>query len=108
MSTAGLMQPQIITVRRTELRQHQPALLRKAKGRTVLVVKGPADAEEDKYILDKQYFDQLLEKFASLVETLQIMADRKLFGQILTVADTLEEDLRLGKLHSFEEAFDEG
>ena len=107
MSTAALIRPQIIAVRRTDLRQHQPALLRKARGRTVLAVKGTSEGDEEKYIVDKQYFDELLTKCASLVETLQIMADRKLFNQILAAANTPEEDLRLGKLHSFEEAFEE-
>jgi len=33
--------------------------------------------------------------------------DRKLFNQILATADSLEEDVRQGKLHSLEEAFPE-
>ena len=107
MSTAALMHPQVIAVKRTDLRQKQPSVLRKAKGRTVLAIKGPSKDGDEKYILDKQYFDELLGKYASLVETIQIMADRKLFNQILAAAGTLEEDLRLGKLHSFEEAFAE-
>lgn len=43
----------------------------------------------------------------SLRETLEIAMDRKLFQQILAAADTLEQDLRAGKLHSLEEAFEE-
>jgi hypothetical protein len=43
----------------------------------------------------------------SLAETLEIAADRRLFVQILKAAATLKGDLRLGKLHSFEEAFDD-
>jgi hypothetical protein len=46
-------------------------------------------------------------KLESLAETLEIALDRKLFNQILAAADTLEEDLRLGKLHSLEDAFAE-
>ena len=38
-------------------------------------------------------------------ETLEITSDRKLFQQIMNAAATLEDDTRLGKLHSFEEAF---
>ena len=40
-------------------------------------------------------------------ETLEITMDAKLYGQILKVAETVDEDTRLGKLHSFEEAFGE-
>jgi hypothetical protein len=43
----------------------------------------------------------------SLAETLEIAADRRLFRQILKAAATLKEDARLGKLHSFEEAFND-
>ena len=107
MTTSVLLRPQVVPVGRTELRQDQRRVLRKAKGCTVVIVQGPNNDEEEKYILDKQYFDELLEKFESLVETLQITSNRKLFNQILSVADTLEENLRLGKLHSFEEAFEE-
>jgi hypothetical protein len=108
MSKAALLQPELIPVRRSEFRQNQSRLLRKARGRTVLLLRGPGDDAEQKYVLDKQYFDALLKNLASLVETLEIMADRKLFRQILAAASTLEEDLRGGKLHSFEEVFPEG
>ena len=50
---------------------------------------------------------ELRKKLESVIETLEITMDRKLFNQILATADTLEEDLRLGKLHSLEEAFGE-
>jgi hypothetical protein len=43
-----------------------------------------------------------------VVETLEITSDQKFFKQILSAADNLEENARLGKLHSFEEAFGEG
>ena len=35
------------------------------------------------------------------------MSDQKLFPQIMMAADTLDDDLRLGRLHSFEEAYEE-
>ena len=65
------------------------------------------DPEEERVVLDKQYFDEIHKKLENLVETLEIALDRKLFNQILAAADTLEEDLRLGKLHSLEDAFAE-
>ena len=43
----------------------------------------------------------------NLIETLEIAMDRKLFNQILAAADTLETDLRTGRLHSLEDAFAE-
>ncbi len=108
MSVGTLAPPEKITVKRSELRQNQSRLLRKAKGRTVLVINGPTGGDENKkYVLDKAYFDDLLKRHSALLETLEITVDRKLFNQIMAVADGLEEDLRLGRLHSFEEAFGE-
>ena len=104
MSAIALMQPEKIEVNRSELRQNQSALFRRAKGKRVLLVTSPND-EDQKYVLDKEYFEQILHQFESLIETLQIAMDRRLFNQILAAADTLEEDIRLGKLHSLEEAF---
>jgi hypothetical protein len=48
---------------------------------------------------------KLGKRMRSLVETLEIMADRKLFKQILRAAETLKGDARQGKLHNFEEVF---
>ncbi|MBI3684075.1 MAG: hypothetical protein HY235_27190 [Acidobacteria bacterium] len=106
MSPRALANAEIQEVSRTELRQHQSALLRRARGQKVLLIKAHNE-EEERVVLDKQYFDQIREKLESLVETLEIAMDRKLFNQILAAADTLEEDLRLGKLHSLEEALAE-
>ena len=106
MSATVLTNAEMIEVNRSELRQNQRALLRKARGRKVLLIKAN-DATEEKVVLDKQYFDQIRQELEAVVETLEIAMDRKLFNQILAAADTLEEDLRLGKLHSLEDAFAE-
>lgn len=106
MSATAPIRPEPILVKRSDLRQHQSALLRKAKGHKVLLVTAPGQGDE-KYILDKEYFDEFIRRFEAVVETLEITMDRKLFDQILAAADTLEEDLRLGNLRSFEEAFKE-
>src|SRR6266849_1121216 len=107
MSALTLVHARMIEVNRSELRQNQSALLKRARGREVLLIKSN-DAEEEKVVLDRQYFDQIRKQLESVVETLEIAMDRKLFNQILAAADTLEEDLRLGKLHSLEDAFAEG
>lgn len=96
----------MLEVNRSDLRQHQSRWLKKVRGEHVLLIKSN-DSEEEKVVLDKQYFDEIRKKLESLVETLEIVMDRKLFNQILAAADTLEEDLRLGKLHSLEDALAE-
>lgn len=106
-TTAQLIRPEKIPVKRTDLRQNQSEVLSKVRGTTVVVVAGASQAAGEKCILSKQYFEDLVANVESLAETMEIMADRRLFDQILTASATLEEDLRQGKLHSFEEAFEE-
>lgn len=98
------MQPRTIRVKRSELRQNQRETLRQAKRNTVVVISA-ADPEDEKLLMDKKYFEDLVQRMRSLVETLEITADQKLFDQILKAAPSLKDDARLGKLHSFEEAF---
>ena len=106
MTVLSLTKPHWITVKRSELRQNQRATLKRAKGRTVVLISAN-DAEEEKLVIDKEYFNEVLGKLQAAVETLSITMDERLFGQIMTAAKTLEEDIRLGKLRSFEEAFGE-
>ncbi len=105
MSISSLLQPQKIAVGRTELRNQQNKILGKAKGRRVVVVSGSSNKDEEKYVLGKTYFEDLLTQMESLSETVEIIADRRLFNQIMSAADTLDEDLRLGRLAGIDEAF---
>ena len=106
MPVSSLTKPNWIKVKRSELRQKQRAILKRAKGRTVVLVSG-ADEEEEKLVIDKEYFQEVLGKLRSAVETLSITMDERLFGQIMAAAKTLDDDIRLGRLRSFEEAFGE-
>ena len=106
MSATALTRAEMIEVNRSELRQNQSALLKRARGKKVLLIKAN-DAEDEKVVLDRRYFEQLRKGLAGVVETLEIVMDRKLFAQILASADTLQEDLRSGRLHSLEDAFAE-
>jgi len=106
MPATALTQAELLEVNRTDLRQNQSRWLKKARGKRVLLIKS-SDKEDEKVVLDKQYFDEIRTNLESAMETLEIAMDRKLFNQILAAADTLDEDLRLGKLHSLEDAFAE-
>lgn len=106
MRAATFAKPHQVRVKRSELRQKQRATLKKAKGRTVVVITAP-DEEDEKLVVDKAYFDEISRKLRAVAETLDIMMDQKLYAQILKAAKTLDEDRRLGKLHSMEEAFGE-
>ena len=106
MATIRLSLPEKVKVNRSQLRQSQSKILKQAKGRTIIEVPGWTE-EDGKYVVDKRYFDDLLRKLRATVETLEITADPKLFGQIMRAARTLDQDARSKKLHSFDEAFGE-
>ncbi len=106
MTALALTQPQRIRVNRSDLRENQSKYLRQATGNRIVEVTGRTE-EDERYLVDKLYLDDLFAKFRSLTETLNIMKDQRLFAQILKASETIDEDIRLGKLHSFEEAFGE-
>lgn len=104
MATKTLIRPRALRVNRSDLRQKQRETLDQAKQNTVVVISA-SDPRDEKLLVDKKYFDELVQRMHSLAETLEIMADQKLFAQILSAAPTLREDAKRGKLHSFEEVF---
>ena len=106
MTAQKLTHPLEVRVNRSDLRAKQRETLERAKDNTVVVIMAPSD-EDEKAVLDKKYYQELVKRLGMLAETLEIMMDRKLFDRILRTAATLEEKTRLGKLHSFEETFGE-
>lgn len=106
MQAAKLLQPQTRKVNRSRLRQNQSGILKMARGRTVVVVSSRKKGAE-KFILDKAYFEQLLFGLKAAMETLEITLEPDLFRRLLRAGETLETDLRSGKLQSLEEAFAE-
>jgi hypothetical protein len=106
MTKLSLARPNEIRVKRSDLRGNQKQMLSKVKGSTVLVVPGSEQGDE-KLVMDRKYFDEVLHKMRAAMETAEIAMDRRLFAQILRAAPTLGADMRQGKLHSVDEAFGE-
>ncbi len=106
MTVLALTHPKTVRVNRTDFRDKLRETLNKARGCTVVAISAN-DQEGERLVLDKRYFDDLLSTVSSLVETLEITTDRKLFDQIVRAASTLETDTRSGKLHSFDDVFAE-
>ncbi len=100
----SLAHPETVEVNRSQLRQNQSRVFREARGSKVVAVKG-RHPEDEKYVVDKKYFDELLRRLRAALETLEITADARLFQQILKAGKTVDDDLRRGRLDSFEEAF---
>ena len=96
--------PKTIEVKRSQLRQDQSSVLKKAIGERIVVVSATSE-DAEKYIVDRRYFEEIVKQWRSAVETLEIAADTRLFNNLLRIADTIDKDLREGKLHSFDEAF---
>jgi hypothetical protein len=106
MTARELSRPKKILIKRSDLRQNLRETLEQATGRTVVEISAH-DPKDEKLLVDKNYFDELVQRVGSLVETLEISTNQKFFDQILRASETLEEDIRRGRLHSFEEAFGE-
>ena len=106
MSTLEKTNPKKLRVNRTQFRDNLRAMLDQAQDSTVIEISAN-DVNDEKLLLDKRYFDLLVNRLNSLVETLEITTDRRLFGQIMRAASTLGDDIAQGKLHSFDEAFSE-
>lgn len=87
----------------TEFRKHFKAYLKKARGGSVVLVENRR--QDPKYIVDKEWFDNLMRDVRSTMATREILADRKLTERLLNLSTTIDEDLRAGRLHTMEEVF---
>jgi len=87
----------------TEFRDHTKDYLKKAKGDNVVLVENRRQGP--KYIVDKDWLDNLMRDLRSTMATLEILADRDLTERLLKVSKTLGEDLRAGRLYTMEEVF---
>jgi PHD/YefM family antitoxin component YafN of YafNO toxin-antitoxin module len=62
---------------RDDLKEH----LKTVKDNTVLLIENRRQAA--KYVVDREYFDRLVEERESILATLEILADRKLTNRLL-------------------------
>jgi hypothetical protein len=57
--------------------------------------------------VDKEWLDTVMRERKSILATLEVLADRELTGRLLKLAETIDEDVRAGRLHTMEEVFGE-
>ena len=105
MSPQALTAPERLEVTRTELRRKPSALLRRAKGRTVVAVRDSRAPGDTKYVLDGRYLEELWRNLRAAIETLEILKDRRLLNQLLRATRTLDQEAARGRLRSLEDAF---
>ena len=62
---------------------------------------------DPKYFVDKDWLDAVIREMESIRATNEILADRELTAHLLQLADTIDDDVRSGKMHlnSMEDMF---
>lgn len=96
-----------VTVRRkvsvTRMRGSLSRHLRAAKGGDLVLVENRR--QDPKYVVDKEWLDTLLLERKSLLATLEVLADRELTERLLKTSQTVEEDLKAGRLRTMKDVF---
>ena len=93
-----------IRVSASEFRDRFKHYAAKAKGGKVVLVENRRQGQ-DKYLVDKEWFDNFVREHESILATLEILRDRKLTERLLSLARTIDADVDAGRLHSMEEVF---
>ncbi len=89
----------------TEFRDHLRDYLRVVKDDRVVLVENRR--QKAKYVVDKDWLDNLIREQQSILATLEVLADRELTERLLRTAQTVEDDIRAGRLKTMEEVFGE-
>jgi PHD/YefM family antitoxin component YafN of YafNO toxin-antitoxin module len=87
----------------TAFRDHLKSCLKAAKKDKVVLVENRR--QEAKYLVDKNWLDQLIRERESILATLEILLDRELTERLMNTARTLDEDIKAGRLRTVEEVF---
>jgi hypothetical protein len=91
------------TVTATELRGSMKTRLKQAKNNNVLLVVNRQ--QPDKYVVDKEWLDNLFRERQSTIATLEILADLKLTNRLIALAATIDDDVKNNRLYSMDEVF---
>lgn len=97
-----------VTVRKvsaTTLRSRLKGYMKQATGGRVVLIENRR--QESKYLVDKDWLDAVMRERESILATLEILADRELTSRLLKLAESLDDDVRAGRLHTLEEVFGE-
>jgi len=96
-----------VTIRRrvsaTRLRGSLSKNLKAASGRNLVLVENRR--QDPKYLVDKQWLDALLRERESLLATLEVLADRELTERLLKTSQTVDQDLKAGRLRTMQDVF---
>lgn len=75
------------------------------KGNAVILVENRCF--ESKYFVDKEWLDAKIKESESIKATFEILVDRELTNRLLKLAETVDADVRSGRIHlnSMEDVF---
>lgn len=85
----------------SDFRQHQSDAFKVAVGSTLVEILNKRQGS--RYLVDPQYFNQLLQDYRSAMSTIEVLSDTNLMAQIQQSA----QDMKAGKLYSADEVFDQ-
>lgn len=80
----------------TDFRENLRDYLKTAQANRVVLVENRR--QPSKYLVDKEFLDELVRERESVMATLEILADRELTDRLLKLSKTIDEDVRTGKL----------
>jgi len=89
----------------TSLRGRLKTYMKAAKGGKVVLIENRR--QESKYLVDKEWLDTVMRERESILATLEVLADRELTNRLLKLAETIDEDVSAGRLHTMDEVFGE-
>jgi hypothetical protein len=70
---------------------------RRTRGSAVTLVENRQS--KPKYFVDKDFFDSIVKENESIKATFEILADRELTSHLMKLAETIDKDVRSGKIH---------
>jgi hypothetical protein len=89
----------------TDLRGRLKTYLRAAKNNQLVLVENRR--QQAKYLVDKNWLDELVRERDSLLATLEILTDKKLTARLTSLAKTIDDDVESNRLHTMDEVFAE-
>jgi hypothetical protein len=87
----------------SQLRRRLRDRLGEVKNNRVLLVQNRR--QKEKYVVDKDWLDNLIAERESVLATLEILSDTALTNRLLALAKTIDDDVTKNRLYSMEDAF---
>jgi hypothetical protein len=87
----------------SQLRRRLRQRLREVKNNRVLLVQNRR--QNEKYVVDKAWLDNLIAERESVLATLEILSDTALTNRLLALAKTIDDDVASNRLYSMKDAF---